>query len=88
MRNNTDIYPHINTLLKKMGGRLGYQKVSTSFKVVKESIATTWKSHYDEVAHIKELQDMISRVNAEVTFPEGLRDSTIDDDKMKNRSKD
>ena len=88
MRNNMDIYPHINMLFKKMGGSLGFSKVSTSFKVIKESTAATWKGHYDEVAHIKEMQDMISRVNAEVTFPEGLRDSTIDDDKMKNRSKD
>ena len=85
---NNDIYPHINLLFQKLGGQKSYVKFISSFNVIKQPNVSTWKCHYDEITHIKELQDIVSRVNLEVTFPDGHHDSTIDGDKLWNRSMD
>ena len=33
------------------------------------------------------IQDLLFQVNASITFPDGMRDFTLDDEKMRNRSK-
>ena len=70
-----------------MGGRSGFPEIKKSFELKNDTNTRTWKYRHDEVGKIKEIQDMISIVNAEVTFLIGLRDLTLDDDKLKDCSK-
>ena len=84
---NNDIYPPINLSFQKLDGEKSYAKITSSFNVIKQQNLSTWKCNYDGIINIKEFQGMISRVNVEVTFPDDHCDTTIDDNKLQNRSK-
>ena len=84
---NIGMHQHIHILFETLGGRKGCAKITSSFNVIKPGNESTWTGYYEEIPHIKKLQDMISRTNADVNLPDSHRDSTIEDHKLQNHSK-